>query len=656
MTGERGVENLQEQYSLLKMENESLKQIIKSKLVDNNDNGSTEIIDKKLKLSKYLSYEDYENLFSKLPALVLVHNNGIIEYANNNATEAIGYVPKDFVGESVLKFIPTEQHQLLIEQMGRRLKGENVKSYEIKIITKSGEIRDYYVNSSDKIKPNENSIVVVLIDITENKRILSELKESEKKFKTLAESGPYAVLMYQDNNYIYVNSAAEKLLEYSFDELKSMKLFEFVDEDFRHIVYDYSQKRQNGEEAPSNYDVKVVLRNGQKKWVHVAGCSILHNGSYAGLISMADITKIKEIENQLRQKEKRYKNVVQNTPIINFELDENGYFILFEGQGVINSGLNKIKIVNESFLTVFEKYPDVCEIIKKALGGEKQKFVFNFNNFIFEVILNPIINDFCEVSSCIGVAIDITNRKFNEDKVIKQNEELLILNQEKDKFFSIISHDLRSPLHGLLGITKILCEDYSSFSSSEFKDISQNIYYSALNIYKLLDNLLLWSKLKRGLLTYTPQIFELKEIINNNILTVKQKAIDKEINIEVSGDDSLRVYADLHMIDSVIRNLLTNALKFSYRNSRIIIEYNKCSDEEIRIKVQDFGIGIKKESIPKLFKIDEKINSSGTEGEPSSGLGLILCKDFVEKQKGRIWVESELGVGTSFYFTLPLFC
>lgn len=655
MTGERGVENLQEQYNLLKMENASLKQIIKSKLVDSYDNGSSEIIEEKLKLSKYLSYEDYENLFSKLPALVLVHNNGIIEYANNNATEAIGYVPKDFVGESVLKFIPPEQHQLLIEQMEKRLKGENVKSYEIKIITKSGEIRDFYVNSSEKIKPNEGSIVVVLIDITENKRILSELKESEKKFKTLAESGPYAVLMYQDNNYIYANSAAEKLLDYSFDELKAMKLFDFVDEEFRHIVYDYSQQRQKGEEAPSNYDVKIALRDGQKKWVHVAGCSILHDGKFAGLVAMADITRIKEIEFKLRQNEKRYKNVVQNTPIINFELDEKGFFILLEGKGVEYCGLNKIDIVNSSYLTVFEKYPGVCKKFKEALQGKNQKFIFNYNNIIFEVILNPLLNDNGEVNSCIGVAIDITNRKMNEQKIIHQNEQLVQLNQEKDKFFSIISHDLRSPLHGLLGITKILCEDFSSFSTAEFKDISQNIYYSALNIYKLLDNLLLWSKLKRGMLTYTPQIFELKEIINNNILTVKRKAIDKEIEIEINGDDSLRVYADLHMIDSVIRNLLTNALKFSYRNGKILIEYKKYSADEIIIKVQDFGIGIKKESIPKLFKIDEKINSSGTEGEPSSGLGLILCKEFVEKQKGKIWVESEHGSGSSFYFTLPLF-
>ncbi len=346
---------------------------------------------------------------------------------------------------------------------------------------------------------------------------------------------------------------------------------------------------------------------------------------------------------------------MENTPIITFEIDQNGYFQLFEGSGIKDSIFSTEEVLGLSFLDVFKFYPDICEKFKRALNGETQKFVNLFEDTYLETIINPVKAADGEIISCIGVSIDITDKKQNEQKIISQNEELLKLNSEKDKFFSIISHDLRSPLHGLLGITKMLCEEYDVLNKEEFNEISKNMYSSALNLNKLLENLLIWSKNQRGLLTYTPKIFLLSEKIQLNILSIKQKLREKEISINVIGDESIQVVADENMLDGILRNLLSNALKFTRRGGVIRINFCKIGKDFARIAVQDNGIGIKPEDLPKIFKIDEKIKTKGTEGEPSSGLGLILCKDFVDKQKGEIWVESKVGSGTVIYFTLPLF-
>lgn len=239
------------------------------------------------------------------------------------------------------------------------------------------------------------------------------------------------------------------------------------------------------------------------------------------------------------------------------------------------------------------------------------------------------------------------------DNIKKSNQELIKLNAEKDKLFSIIAHDLRSPFFSLLGFTEILAFESQEMSSAEIKNLSLSLNESAGNLYKLLVNLLEWAQVQKGEINFNPRTFSLFQAYIQSMNPIRQRAVQKEITIvnEISGNQE--IYADENMLSSILRNLLSNAVKFSNRGGKVIVKAIELANGMIEISVSDNGIGIPENIIDKLFKLGEKVNSPGTDNEPSTGLGLILCKEFVEKHKGNIWAQSEAGKGSTFYFTIP---
>jgi two-component system, sensor histidine kinase and response regulator len=255
-----------------------------------------------------------------------------------------------------------------------------------------------------------------------------------------------------------------------------------------------------------------------------------------------------------------------------------------------------------------------------------------------------------EALSRIKTQIDLKEAR---DILKKQNEELKLLIANRDKFFSIIAHDLRSPFNGFLNMTELLAEGIEQFSKAELTELSREMYKSTTNLYKLIENLLDWARMQNGKIEFKPVELDINKIVEESIASLNQRAIQKGILINNEMQKELKVYADEKMIYSVIRNLVSNAIKYTNRGGMVTVESGSSTDNEIMISVQDTGIGISDTNIAKLFRIEEKIKSIGTDGEPSAGLGLLLCKEFVEKHGGRIWAESAEGKGSSFYFTLP---
>ena len=221
----------------------------------------------------------------------------------------------------------------------------------------------------------------------------------------------------------------------------------------------------------------------------------------------------------------------------------------------------------------------------------------------------------------------------------------------KTSFFSIIAHDLKSPFSALLGLTRAITEDGIRFSQDEIHNVMQALQSSTENLYTLLENLLSWSRIQSGRLEYRPWHIGLHEIIQENVALFHLNADQKQISLQNDVKQGTMVYADKDMVDTVIRNVLSNALKFT--NSGGTIHISVREDEEfVEIAVSDTGIGMSEEEIVKLFRIDVKYRNRGTEGEEGTGVGLILCKELVEKNGGKIWVESEAGQGSTFRFTL----
>ncbi|MEI6696894.1 MAG: PAS domain-containing sensor histidine kinase [Bacteroidota bacterium] len=253
-----------------------------------------------------------------------------------------------------------------------------------------------------------------------------------------------------------------------------------------------------------------------------------------------------------------------------------------------------------------------------------------------------------------GTHSDISNQKQAEKEINEINTKLSKVNTEKDKFFSIIAHDLRGPLGNFMGLSKIMAESLKEFSFDDIENFANTLEKSASNLYRLLENLLEWSKMQQGIIPFNPKLIALKMIVFESIGMTGNAAEKKEIKISYNISAETEVFADSNILQTILRNLISNAIKFTHKGGDIEISAKPNKDHELEISVKDTGIGMSQEIMGNLFKIDTDTNRKGTDDEPSTGLGVIICKDLIEKHGGKLWIESEVGVGSCFYFTLPI--
>ena len=240
-----------------------------------------------------------------------------------------------------------------------------------------------------------------------------------------------------------------------------------------------------------------------------------------------------------------------------------------------------------------------------------------------------------------------------KNKKIEQSEnELKLLNAAKNKFFSIIAHDLKNPFHTVMGYSYLLSKDYDNFTENERRKFAADIHQSTNNIFRLLQNLLEWSRSQTGRLIIAPQEIELNQIVDNSVSVLHSLAEQKNISIRFAYDNNLTLFADPLMIETVVRNLINNAIKFTPENGLVEISAKK-TETQITVCVKDSGIGISENDLQNLFMIDSTVKRKGTNNEDGSGLGLVLCKEFVNKNNGTIWAESSPGKGSSFFFSVP---
>jgi len=234
-----------------------------------------------------------------------------------------------------------------------------------------------------------------------------------------------------------------------------------------------------------------------------------------------------------------------------------------------------------------------------------------------------------------------------------KNDQLRELNATKDKFFSIIGHDLRNPFGSLMGLSELLIAHADDYSPDKVRYFATQMHDSANHAYELLENLLKWARIQRGGLMPEKEEMDPREVISDVIELTEPLASSKDIKIETNSGEVPSVYADREMLKTTLRNLLTNAIKYTYPQGRVLIATKK-TEGFFQCTVSDTGTGIPGKYLEKLFEIDCDLSREGTENEQGTGLGLILCKEFVEKQGGKIWVESEEGKGSDFHFTIPL--
>lgn len=256
-------------------------------------------------------------------------------------------------------------------------------------------------------------------------------------------------------------------------------------------------------------------------------------------------------------------------------------------------------------------------------------------------------------SSVIFVAHDNTQKKKDEESLIQSEKELKQLNATKDKLFSIIAHDLRSPFQPILSFSEILSSEIETLDQEEIKNFAKDIHNVSQNVFLLIENLLEWAKTQTGNIQFKPADLNLMEIVNDGINYLQENAIQKQIILKNEIASSIIVTADALMLRSVFQNLISNAIKFTHSGGVVTVKAFE-SVSSIDISVEDSGVGISEERIEQMFQIEHTTSTKGTNHEKGTGLGLILCKEFVEKHGGKIRIESELNKGSKFIISLPI--
>ena len=354
--------------------------------------------------------------------------------------------------------------------------------------------------------------------------------------------------------------------------------------------------------------------------------------------------------------EKRLEFYANNSPLPVIEWDAEFIVSVWTGDAERIFGWKAEEVVGKKIMEfnfIYEPDIPIVEETMKKLITEKSNYLVSSNrnyrkdgDMIYCRWYNTILHDRNgKTQFILSQVIDITER-------VKYEQELLQLNKDKDRFLSILSHDLRSPFGALHNLSMLLKENIRRYDIEEIEVQVNTINESIQNTYNLLEDLLGWVRIQQNRMPYKPQKLVLSDVFNNVIGAFTQSANIKNIKILEFTAERIEVVADENMLKAILRNLVSNALKFTDINGVIIISAIQV-EAEVKIAVSDNGIGIKPDDISKLFDMSNFFTTKGISGEEGTGLGLILCKEFVGKHSGEIWVESEFGKGSAFYFTIP---
>lgn len=366
-----------------------------------------------------------------------------------------------------------------------------------------------------------------------------------------------------------------------------------------------------------------------------------------------------ELEKKLKESELAYKSITENSDDIIMRFDKDFKHLYVNPVTTKYLGIDYHEFIGKTHHElgfIKEEYEYWEQQISKVFETGKalnQVAPVNNETIWFDWNLIPEINEDGEITSVLSYSRNISDI-MNAKKAIELNEKRLKeLNVTKDRLFSIIGHDLRGPIGSFKSLLELMLTDFDLTNTDEVKEILQMAVTSANSTYYLLENLLTWAKSQQNEIVFKQTKENLFDVCEKVIALLSEIAHSKKITIHNTIDKDLLVFVDYNMLSTILRNLISNAIKFTHKGKNIYIN-SFIDDSKVTIEVKDEGVGIEKETIEKLFKPSENVVTYGTSGEKGSGLGLLLCKEFVEKHEGKIWVESEIGKGSSFTFSLPL--
>ena len=591
-----------------------------------------------------------------------LHIDSQIIYASEGAMNVYG-LDKSIIDYAQIKKIPLSQYRQLLDDAMYKLLESNI-SYDIEFKIKAmdtGIIKDIH---SLAIFDKERRIVFGIIqDITERKSIERSLQQSQVRLKTLVQTIPDLVwLKDKDGVYLTCNNKFERLYGNPESEIIGKTDYDFVERNQADSFRDQDLKAIQAGVPISNEEWITFADNGQLSLFDTIKTPMFDSeGALIGVLGIArDITERKRNEEALKESENKFRTLFEQM-FEGFALHEVIYDVnhkavdykiidinpAFESQVGIRAENAKGALATQIYGVSPAPYIDIYSRVAET--GEHHFFQTYFPPLDrhFQIsVFSPNPGYFATIF------VDITESRRNEETLKENEAHLRELVATKDKFFSIIAHDLKSPFNSILGLSNLLVEQIQEKNLEGIEEYAKIIQKSSTTVFNLLMNLLEWARSQTGRMEFSREYIELGALINEVIELSNESAHQKSITIIKELPRNLLVFADKAMINTILRNLISNAIKFTNPGGQIIVSAEKKLDE-LKISISDNGIGIKKEAIGKLFRIDENNIRMGTQNEIGTGLGLILCKEFIEKHRGKIWVESEIGKGSKFSFTIP---
>ena len=528
--------------------------------------------------------------------------------------------------------------------------------------------------------PSEAHLITVFIDITFGKQALLDADDLLLKLSRAVEQSPASVVITNLQGEIeYVNPKFSTVTGYSFEEAKGqnpriLKSGSQSDE----VYKDMWIKISAGLEWQGEFHNRT--KDGTLYWESASISPIVgENGKVTHFLAVKeDITRRKEAEAEVEKSRAELRAIYDSAPVMMAVIDRQRNLVYANSAFTAFTGVPEKELIGGRACGVFgciNSFDNAkgcgfgpecsnCGLLKAIEDtfetGRTNKDVEYHTTLVTRAGIKdiwllgataPIV--FADKQLLLLNFIDISDRRKAEAEILEKNAALSELNATKDRFFSIIAHDLRSPFSGILGFSELMLEQIQVKDYNGIEQYASNILKSSRRMMDLLTNLLEWARSQTGRIKFVPVDIDLESFIKEIVSIFDETSAKKSVTILTEIPHGLQISADAHMIGTVIRNLISNAVKFSTRGGEIVVNASDAPSEVV-ISVKDNGIAIEKSRLTKLFNPETNRATPGTDHEMGTGLGLILCKEFVEKHGGKIWAESPEREGTIFSFTLPL--
>ena len=497
------------------------------------------------------------------------------------------------------------------------------------------------------------------LDETARKEVERQLEESQERFQLVLKGSNDA---YWDYNYM----TGEVFYSERWWELFGYQPGEILinDTNWKELVHPDDRKSvelaidQAIAEGRESYEVESRRRHKDGHYIPMLGRGVIVRNPHGEVIRISgtlfDMSKIKKAEKLLRQSELKFRSMVEGVNAIIYTFDENYNFDYISPSASGSTGYNTAELANKSPFELVhpDDLEDFRKLVESAKTNKQKSDDFEYRIFTKDGSVSwrsgsvtPMLDENGEVSGFLGVAHNINELKEKEQKLA----EAIAM---KDKLFSIIGHDLKSPLNSILGLSDVMAENVRKGEIDEVRDLFDWIRKASQKSVDLLSNLLDWARSQTNELLYDPVRLELAPTVASTFDLVEEVAAEKNIQLVKRVSPEIEVWCDENMLKTILRNLLSNALKYTHEGGEVKVSARQ-KGKWVEFLVEDSGVGISEENLKKLFSPNQPLSTPGTKREKGTGLGLLLCKDFVEKQGGEIWAESEKEKGARFFFRLP---